>query len=354
MELPVASAADARMERVLSRVSQVRMEEGSSGAAVVVIDHGRIVAEWYSGRHHHGAEAAKVTKDTQFNVYSVRKSYIGLALAVAITDQAIGSLDDLARQYVDGVDPALLGETTLRHLLTHTHGLDGGRGAVRRVFAPGRSWRYTNTGVDLLCDAIVRATDKTVAELLQERVFAPLSFVQTGWRSQQTDALAWDVCKEGSDPTITLGASDGAGRNLFVSARELAYWGFLHVRGGVVNGRQIVPVEAIAMTVSDQTPATLDGRWPRHGFYWWVQGNAGSRIGELCDRLPVGSCQIVGMSGCLCLVVPEWDLVAVRMYNGVCANRETFVKQAREFGELICAATGPPTGGDHKARQHWR
>ncbi|MHB1627004.1 MAG: serine hydrolase domain-containing protein [Bacilli bacterium] len=347
MELPVSITANARMEQVLNRASQVRMEEGSSGAAVVVVDHGRIVAEWYSGRHHHGPEAAKVTKDTQFNVYSVRKSYIGLALALAVADLAVGSVDDLASQYVDSVDKALLGETTLRHLLTHTHGLDGARGAVRRVFAPGRSWRYNNTGVDLLCEAIVRATGRTVAELLRERVFAPLSFVQTDWRSRQTDAMAWDVCREGSNPTVTLGAPDGAGRNLFVSARELAYWGFLHVRRGVVDGRQIVPADAIAMAVSDQTPAALDGRWPRHGFYWWVQGTAGSRIGELCGRLPAGSHQIVGMSGCLCLVVPEWDLVAVRMYNGMCANRETFVKQVREFGELVCAASGPPTGGDH-------
>ncbi len=346
MELPVSRVANAHMEQVLNRVRQVQSEEGSSGAAVVVIDHGSIVAECYSGHHHHGAASREVTEDTQFNVYSVRKSYIGLALALAITDQAIGSLDDLARHYIDGVDPALLGETTLRHLLTHTHGLDGGRGAVRRVFTPGRSWRYTNTGVDLLCDAIVRATGKTVAETLRERVFKPLSFVQTGWRSEQTDAMAWDVCKGESGPAITLDAPDGAGRNLFVSARELAYWGFLHVRRGMVNGRQVVPVEAIAMALSDQTPVTLDRRWPRHGFYWWVQGNSGSRIGELCGRLPVGSCQIVGMSGCLCLVVPEWDLVAVRMYNGMCAKRGTFLKHAREFGELICAASGQITGGD--------
>jgi CubicO group peptidase (beta-lactamase class C family) len=98
---------------------------------------------------------------------------------------------------------------TVRHLLTHTSGLPDYEplmeGAEKKkgpiwtperqirddevlalleeethgLFAPGTSWAYSNSGYVLLGLVAARAADKPFADVLRERIFAPLGMTRT-------------------------------------------------------------------------------------------------------------------------------------------------------------------------------
>ncbi|WP_396125769.1 serine hydrolase domain-containing protein [Brevibacillus laterosporus] len=64
-----------------------------------------------------------ITESSRFYAASVPKGYIGLACAYALYTGAISSLNDLVTDYLPDLPMELLQGTTIRQLLTHTHGL---------------------------------------------------------------------------------------------------------------------------------------------------------------------------------------------------------------------------------------
>ncbi|TKI99344.1 beta-lactamase family protein, partial [Bacillus cereus] len=86
---------------------------------------------------------------------------------------------------------------------------------------------------------IYQLYNKSFPELLKERVFKPANFQETGWRVQRDENLVGVVNNPNKDAISEIGTvDDGTEKNLFVSAREFAYWGNLHLNQGVINGKQ--------------------------------------------------------------------------------------------------------------------
>ncbi len=51
--------------------------------------------------------------------------------------------------------------------------------------------------------------------------------------------------------------------------------------------------------------------------------------------MPSNSYQILGITGCACLVIPEYDAVVVRMYNQLTNTGDyDYLKDIRQFGNL--------------------
>ncbi|WP_255840633.1 serine hydrolase [Gracilibacillus salinarum] len=75
-----------------------------SGAATYVIHHDSVVLEEYIGKHSKQMNARLVQQDTQFHVASVRKSYIGFAVAYAVHSGYIESIDDPVIKYVPEIE----------------------------------------------------------------------------------------------------------------------------------------------------------------------------------------------------------------------------------------------------------
>jgi CubicO group peptidase (beta-lactamase class C family) len=302
----------ARYTPLVTYVERVQRQIGATAAALYVRRRGETVLEWYNGA---GLNAA-----SRFHVHSVRKSYIGLALALAQEDGKIGSLDDPVSNYLHEA-PALLANTTLRHLVTHTQGLNTRHdGTLVRDHPPGEGWQYVNTGIDLLLDLIRQQTGQSVSELLQARILEPHGFCETSWETEASPLLVPDVYNDGVERLQFT-----PDRNLYVSARELAKWGRLHLAQEGVFGR----------TTTVQTPALLDEDLPRNGYCWYVQDDPCGRT-EIGEFVPRGSFQILGVNGCAVLVIPELDVVAVRMYNKI-GNppRYDYLRDIRDFGNLV-------------------
>ncbi|WP_421385255.1 serine hydrolase domain-containing protein [Bacillus salacetis] len=307
-----------------------------SGASTLIIHKDSIVLEKYIGRQSDEEAARAVQADTQFHVASVRKSYIGFAVAHALFYECINSIDDLVLSYLPELEESTWKDTTIRHLLTHTHGLKQVGNRTVREFPPGSNWSYKQIGIDALTRIVKRTTNKSVADILHENVFTPLGFNESNWYSKKHKKLVDVMLRyEGDEDWRTSESTEGDKMNMYVSTRELAYWGYLHLKKGKINGKQIVPREIIDMATSLQSPSTLHKDLPQNGFLWFVKDLPAKKT-EIGHHVPKGSYQILGFTNVTLLVIPEEEIVAVRMFNSFGSpDGYDYLSDVRSFGDTI-------------------
>lgn len=304
---------------------------GAPGSALLLMQNGETLLERYDGVE--PLTGRPIGPTDRFNVYSVRKTYLGLALALALYDGRLASIDELVSRYIP--DPkGLLGQTRIRHLLTYTHGLQRTPDGMERRFDPAASWDYSGVGIDLLVQVIQAVTDRSIATLMQERVFQPCGLHETGWGASPTQTAVADLLQSGQ-VHLHDGPTDGSAHNLYTSGRDLLYWGELHRTRGRLDGQQLLPSELFDWVTADQSPADLAAGHPRHGFCWWVQSGVSART-ELGPSLPEGSYQGLGVNGCHVIVIPAIGVVAVRMLNKR-GNPPgyNYLPAVRRFGDLV-------------------
>lgn len=304
-------------QRLISWVEDIKNKNHSSGAALLILKDNQTVLEHYSGKQSNTRDALPVTSRTRFNIASSRKSYLGLAVAYAVYEGKIKSLDDPAVDYFPDWNRELLGSVTIRHLITHSHGLHVTEdGTAYREFPPGEDWAYRGINILMMTELMERLYGKSFPQFLKERVFNPLGLSETGWEAAPGENLAEVIVNPAEKAISSLGTTkNGTESNLFVSARELAVWGNLHLNmGKAADGKQIVPAEVIRLSTTIQSPPYKKKDLPQNGFFWYVQGEPAARS-EMGERVPKGSYQILGVTGPTILVIPQHNAVIVKMYN---------------------------------------
>ncbi|AMQ05305.1 beta-lactamase family protein [Sporosarcina sp. resist] len=331
---------DIRYQKLISWVEDIKELNHCSASALLILKDDEMVLEHYSGSHSNREGSLPITQFSQFNVASARKSYLGLAVAYAIHEGKIKSLDDYAVNYFEEFDKELLGRTTIRNLITHSHGLNEDEyGMVYREFDPGQGWAYRGINVLMMTQLIKQLYNQSVSELLHERIFLPLGYKETAWQTKENENLVKVIVNPNEEATSKLGNSnDGTESNLYVSAREFAHWGNLHLRKGNINGEQVVPKEVIEIATQVQSPTYKNAETPLNGAFWFVQGTP-SLKSEIGDRVPKGAFQIIGVTGPTLLVIPEYNVVVAKMYNkrynyeGI--DGKNYLYYLREFSNLV-------------------
>lgn len=140
-----------------------------------------------------------VRRDTLFQIGSITKVYLA-TLAMQLVEEGKLALDTPVVSYLPDLqlaDPAARETITLRHLLTHTSGLEGDRfddygygddalaryvaglRAAQQIHPPGRYWSYCNSGFSLAGRVIEVVTGQSFEEAMRERVFRPLGLERT-------------------------------------------------------------------------------------------------------------------------------------------------------------------------------
>ncbi|NLD74907.1 MAG: beta-lactamase family protein, partial [Chloroflexi bacterium] len=219
---------------------------------LLVVRGGKVVYEWHArGR---GPESKHGTA-------SLAKALVGgMSLLVALADGLV-NLDDPAAEYVpQWRGHPLRGEITLRHLASHSSGLEdanapridhfalGGwmeafwrqepdpftisRDQVPFVFRPGTDYAYSNPGMAMLAYAVTAALQGTAHEdirtLLRERVMRPIGVADDEWSVGYGKTFDVDG--------LPLVANWGGGA---YTARAAAAVGLLMMAGGRWQGRQV-------------------------------------------------------------------------------------------------------------------
>ena len=303
---------------------------------LVVLRHGRVVAECYRGL---------CSPADRHQLFSLSKSFTSSAVGIALGEGLIPSLDAPLVSFFPEFDSPKVADrmrrVTLRHLLSMgmgraSCGLWGDRyDRLRREFAeahgadmravaerfasgleffgdgepvvkhlledelrdePGSRFEY-NTGATFLLSAVLqKVAGRRLPDYLRTRLFDPLGIARD---------VVWDDLPGSGG--IALG---GAGLNLTV--REIAAAGDLWLRGGILrDGRRLIPAAYMAEATAKRIDNAGPGRNPE-----WSQG-----YGYQFWRCRHGAFRGDGASGQLAVMLPEQDAV-VAATAGVCGMQE--------------------------------
>jgi len=283
--------------------------------AFVVLRRGRIAAEWYG----HGMSAA-----TPHIVFSVSKSICG-ALGGILADRGLLDPDDRVLDYVPELASSVYAGCTIRHLLDMAVGIafnedyEDPQGDVVRYRhaagwdplpageAPidlrsflarqrpdgqkhGELFHYVSTNTDVLGWVYERACDQAYADILSEYLWAPLG--------AERDAYI----------TVDAGNAMRAAGGVCVTPRDLARFGEMMRRRGLVGGRQVVP----GAWIDDINERGDPEAWARSELAdIFPQASYHSQWYRI-DRAKKVLCAL-GIHGQWIYINPEAELVIVRM-----------------------------------------
>lgn len=325
MALALATAGCAESETVdqgqpLAELRQ-RIEAGEipNIHAVLVEHRGAAVAEWYfAGPDERRGEALGVVEfgpETLHDIRSATKSVVAILFGVALSEQAIASIDAPALDYFPEYPDLQTEErrrVTLRHLLTMTSGwrwdedtypytdprnsetaMDLAEDRLRYVLsqpfdaAPGAQFTYSGGDVALIAEVIERAVGEPLEDYARRKLFDPLGVTDVEWLKD--------------DKGIPIAAS-----GLRMRPRDMLKIGRMMLAGGRYDGRRILAEDWVVASVEAQTvvrpPAPCDGLY--YGYFWWL-GPACPEAGDPAWYSAIGN------GGQRIFVAPELDLVIV-------------------------------------------
>jgi CubicO group peptidase (beta-lactamase class C family) len=146
---------------------------------------------------------------------------------------------------------------------------------------PGQKFVYNSGATELLSYLIWKTTGKPADDYAKEHLFGPLG-IDFYWKR------------------TPKGLADTEG-GLYLTARDLAKFGYLYMNDGVWEGKRILPEGWVKASTSTVTATNEKGIG--YGFQWWT----------LPPTRPAahGAFLAWGYGGQLLIVVPELDLIAV-------------------------------------------
>ncbi|CAL79999.1 putative Beta-lactamase [Bradyrhizobium sp. ORS 278] len=301
-------------------------------AAVMIIQHGRIVAEW--------GDIA-----TKSNLHSARKSLLSALIGIAVSDHRIDLNATLATLGIDDNSPGLSEEeksATVADLIKARSGVYHAAlyetpGMARRrpprfSHAPGTFWYYNNWDFNALGTIYEKATAQSIFDAFNLQIARPI-----GMQDYQP-----------SDGSYVRGAaSNHAAYPIRMSARDLARFALLYLHDGRWGDRQVIP----AAWVRESTRAYSDAytefaRGLGYGYLWWV-GFPHHLSGAPAVQVPAGTYAAMGAEGQYAFVIPSLDLVIVHRINSDPAlepvgprKREPTFRQIARLLWLILSAAG--------------
>lgn len=250
---------------------------------------------------------ARVTPDSVFQIGSITKVWTATVVMQLVEE---GKLD-LDAPVVDVLpelrlaDPEVTKRVTLRHLLTHTSGIDGdiftdtGRGddCLERYVALladaaqnhplGATWSYCNAGFCLAGRIIEKVTRQTWDAALRDRLCAPLGLTHTGTLPEEAllfGAAMGHVTRPGAQPATApvwgLPRAVGPAGLITSTARDVLAFARLHLTGGLAaDGTRLLAAETAAAMADKHADLpeqhTLGDSW---GLGWIRFGWSGHRL----------------------------------------------------------------------------
>lgn len=263
--------------------------------------------------------------DKRHGVWSATKSFTSTVLGLLIADgkctldtRVADVLPELKAHYPD---------VTLRHFTTMTSGYraagDETTGSYKHgpsntpfvpsakpLFTPpGSQYAYWDSAMNTFGLALTKIAGEPIERFFDRRVADPIGMKNWDWGDYAT-----------VDGVVVNGGSGNGDKHIFITAREMARFGLLFLNRGRWNGRQLVPESWVAEATRVQVPATMPWAHPEseidgrgvYGFNWWRNGLKPDGTRKL-PAAPEGMFWASGHNNNKCFVIPEWDMVVVRL-----------------------------------------
>jgi CubicO group peptidase (beta-lactamase class C family) len=234
----------------------------------VIVKNGYLLAEW--------GETTRVDM-----TFSVTKSFLSTVVGLIWQKGLIRDVNDLVKDYMPPGDAGALFEgphnskVTWDHLLRQTSDWQGtlwgkpdwadrpegqpSEWANRPLREPGTFYKYNDVRVNVLALAALHVLRRPLPELLREEIMEPIGASSTWrWHGYENSWIELDGRRVQS---MTGGGHWGGG--MFISARDMARFGYLFLRNGKWKDRQLVSEKWIAMA---RTPGAAN---QSYGYMNW-------------------------------------------------------------------------------------
>jgi CubicO group peptidase (beta-lactamase class C family) len=276
-------------------LAKARMYSGAAGStAVMIVQHGRIVAEWGN----------TIQKS---DVASIRKSLLSALFGIAIAEKRLKLSDTLGALGIDDKEPSLTESekrATVADLMSSRsgvyHAIDLEPAAVaaqrppRGSHAPGEFWYYNNWDFDALGTIYENVTGESVFTAFKRRI---------------ADEIGLQDFAPGDGRYGETNLSLHRNYGFRMSARDLARFGLLYLRGGRWRTEQVVPSDWVRESVAVRAhPHNEIFAGRGYGLMWW--SGFASDWAPLVT-LPKQTFYALGFGAQYLFVVPEHDLVIV-------------------------------------------
>jgi CubicO group peptidase (beta-lactamase class C family) len=317
--LPVSANRD-RLAQVIAQAMPARHPDMGETRALLVVQGGRLVVERY---------AEGFGADTRFISWSMAKSIthglvgVGVAQGLLNPDAGMGNprwhsedprsaitwrqwlqmRDGLAYQEVaatgfasSGAAQMLFGDSRRDPIAYAT--------SLPLIHQPGTHWNYSTAGINLVADALT--TRVAPGAPPRERRAAMMQFMRRG--------LFDPIGMRSVQPEFDAQGGFLGGAYIWATAQDYARFGYLYLRGGVWDGRRILPVGWVdfARTAPPGSDADMYGA----GFYITpVTGTGSPQRALIVGRNPPDGFSMQGRDGQVVLIVPSQDLIIVRLGN---------------------------------------
>ncbi|TYB41246.1 serine hydrolase [Actinomadura chibensis] len=309
------------------------------------------------------ATGVAATPDSLFQIGSMTKVWTA-TLVMQLVDEGLLDLDAPVVDVLPELrlsDPDGTKRVTMRHLLTHTSGIDGdvftdtGRGddcvekytaelaEVARNHPLGATWSYCNAGFTLAGRVVEKLTGRTWDRALRERIIEPLGLEHTVTLPEEAllhRAAVGHVVDGDAEPvragTWALPRSLGPAGLITASAADALGFARLHLTGGLApDGTRLLSERSVAEMAAEH--AVLPDRYGP-GDSW---GLGWARMGWDGRRLVGHDGNTIGQSAYL-RVLPDEGLAVVLLTNGG-QNVDLYEDLFREiFAELAGVAMPRP------------
>jgi CubicO group peptidase (beta-lactamase class C family) len=291
-------------------VSRAMAEWQIPGVAICIVKNGKPVLMKGYGVKEMGT-TNRVDENTLFMIGSNTKAFTATALAMLAAEQKL-SLDDKVQKWLPDFklyDPWVAKETTVRDLLCHRLGFETFQGdfmyfdsdlsaqevfeklsRVKPLYGFRSKWGYTNAAFGVAGEVIYKASGKTWAEFMKERIFTPLGMNNTLALSKDIDAApnrsSAHTVVGGVLSKIPYGRIDNiapAGA-ISSSVNDMSKWVIAQLNNGKLNDQAIIPSSAISQTRSPNSilgnggSMFNTGHFALYGLGWFLEEYNGKKI----------------------------------------------------------------------------
>ena len=304
-ELPsfLKDSIDAYVERGLK-------EWKIPGVSVAVVKNGKIVFMKGYGVRELG-KPDKVDENTLFMIGSNTKAFTATALAILNAEKKL-SLDDKVQKWLPDFklyDPWVAKEAIIRDLLCHRLGFETFQGdfmffdsdltkeeviekfgKVKPLYSFRSKWGYTNAAFAVAGEVLQKASGKTWAEYLREKIFTPLGMNSTLALSSEiagaSNKAAAHTVVDGEIRKIPYGRIDNispAG-SISSSTSDMIKWVTAQMNNGKLGDQQVLPAGIQQQT---WTPHSIlgnggtmfnKGHFALYGLGWFLEEYSGRKI----------------------------------------------------------------------------
>jgi CubicO group peptidase (beta-lactamase class C family) len=260
--------------------------------------------------------------NTVSNSFSMAKSLVGVLIGVAIDEGYIKSVDQPVSDFLPEYKEGLNAKLTIKHLLQMSSGIPFGEsygnpmGYMAKAYfgdnlieitkpykvtiEPGSGWIYEGGNTVLLGEILIKATGRSVSDYFHQKIWSCIG--------AEHDAY-WNLDREGGMEKVFSG--------FYATARDFARMGMLYEHNGVLGPDTLVSPEYVKASLTpcmnpDISPIKQKVEncyW--YGYQWWM--------GD-CDGHPFYC--LKGLRGQYVVVVPDFDIIVVRMGHEQSKERE--------------------------------